>query len=61
MHRPGHEHEDERQYERENVDPKRISKELKTKSADEHTAYVPPEQRAGLRCGCASKTKQEDG
>ncbi len=53
----GREHEHECQDERQNVDPKRIPKQLKTKNADERTAHVAAEQRARLSCGRAREAK----
>jgi hypothetical protein len=57
MYGLGHEHENERQHERNDVNPKCIAKEVQTKNTDKCTANVAAEQRARLRCGRARQTK----
>ena len=57
----GHQHEDERQDERNHVNPECIPEQVETNSADECAAYVTAEQRARLGCRRACKTEQKDG
>jgi hypothetical protein len=57
----GHKHEDESQNESQYIDPNGVAEKLKRKNADERTANVTAEKRAGLGRGCAGKAEQENG
>jgi hypothetical protein len=57
MHGLRHEHENERQHERNDVNPKSIPDQLGTQNADKSAAYVTAEQRARLGGRCARQTE----
>lgn len=61
MDRPRHEHQDERQREREQIDPRRVAEKPEAGDTRQRADQMTSEQRAWLRSRRTGQSEQKDG